>query len=83
MIRHRVDIEKNSAGQMRGEKIVIRQRQHARQLEAGVDNFHVAIVEWAASHSVDTSGSLTVMRDPSRHSEVEAMRIKLRCQRPA
>ena len=45
MIGHRIDIEENRAGNMRGEKIVDRQRQHARHLERGVDDFDARIVE--------------------------------------
>ena len=45
MIRHRVDIEEHRAGKMGGEIIVLGQRQHAGQLEAGIDDFHIGIVD--------------------------------------
>ena len=45
MIGHRIDIEEHRARNMRGEIIVLRQRQHARQLERGVDDLDVGIVE--------------------------------------
>src|SRR2546430_3954372 len=45
MIRHRIDIEEHRAWNMRGEIVVLRQRQHARQLERGVDHPDLGIAE--------------------------------------
>src|SRR6267142_792920 len=43
MVRHRVDVEEHSAGNMRREMVVFRQRQHARHLERRIDNLDVRI----------------------------------------
>src|SRR2546430_16293783 len=45
MIRHRIDVEEHRAWNMRGEIVVLRQRQHARQLERGVDHPDRGIAE--------------------------------------
>ncbi|KAH2776834.1 hypothetical protein KXW38_009839, partial [Aspergillus fumigatus] len=45
MIRHRVDVEEHRARDVRGEIVVLRQRQHARHLEAGVDDPDAGLVE--------------------------------------
>ena len=45
VIGDRIDIEKHRARNMRGEIIVDRQRQHARQLEGRVDDLDLGVVE--------------------------------------
>src|SRR5881409_2650857 len=45
MIGYRVDVEEDSAGNMRGEIIVLRQRQHARHLERGIDHLDAGIIQ--------------------------------------
>ncbi len=43
MVRHRVDVEKHRARNMRREIVVFRQRQHARHLERRIDHLDVWI----------------------------------------
>ena len=45
MVGHRVNVEKHRAGNMRSDVVVLRQRQHARHLERGVDHPDVGIVQ--------------------------------------
>ena len=43
VVGHRIDIEEHRTGNMRGEIIVLRQRQHARHLERCINDAHVRI----------------------------------------
>ncbi|MGY3356650.1 hypothetical protein ACVWZK_003313 [Bradyrhizobium sp. GM0.4] len=45
MVRDRIDVEEHRARQMRGEIIVLRQWQHTRQLEAGVEHLDVGVID--------------------------------------